>query len=214
MQVVKLGASKVDATTGVPMARAQLDLGDGEVSEYGEIPMLQCLGVTALPAAASPDGSAAEGVVDEELGGLNGTVVGGRDVRSADVAKGLGPGGTAVHSTGADSAKRSQVRCLEDVLALLVGNDSVVSMDRGADLFQIAFGEALIEINGGKIRIVAKGGKAGILIDGESGSLCLFGAQVILGGLNFPPAPGVTNVLYGPAGIAGVPATGVHIVPA
>lgn len=211
-QLVQLGAAQIDPGTHVPMVTAQLPLGGGETAPIGTIPMVQCLGVTSLPAPAT-DAGAAEGVLEEEIGGLNGAVIGARDCRSAAVAVGLGPGGTALHSTGPDAAKRSQVRCIENLLALLIGNDSIISLDRGNDLFQVALGGALIEINHGKIRIVAKGGKAGIMIDGESGSLSLFGAQVILGGLGVPPVSGVTNVLIGPAGMAGVPAVGVHVVP-
>lgn len=209
LQLVELGAAKLDSTSSVPVAHVQLDIGDGEVSDYGEVPMMQCLGVTSLPSAATDTG-AAEGLLDENVGGLNGCVVGGRDARCASVASGLGPGGTALHSTGADNAKRSQVRCIENLLALLVGNDSILSMDRGSDLFQIGFGGAIFEINAGKIRIVAKGGKAGIMID-ESGSVSIFGIQIVLGGLS-APIPGVTNVLVGPAGMAGVPALGVHVL--
>lgn len=167
-QLVKLGASEVAKPTGVPVAHVQLDIGGGESSDYGVVPMLQALGVTAIPAAASDNGDAAEGILVEEIGGLNGAVIGARDARSADVAEGLGPGGTALHSTEEDPSTRAQVRCLPNILAFLIGNDTPITINREKkeavlnlwghqiqiDADSITFTEkdgAYIELKGGKM---------------------------------------------------------------
>lgn len=224
MQIVQLGAAEVDPDTNVPMAHVQLPLGDGEVSDYGNIPIMQCLGVTSLPAPAT-DAGAAEGVIDEELGGLNGTMVGGRDPRSADVAKGLGPGGTALHSTGADASKRSQVRCLEDMLAILIGNDTPIIIDRAAKRATVDLWGTRVEIsqaNGivlcdetGTGMVSLKGGIVTI-----SGTLSLAGG-VSMGGAAAQPLAINTSlqvyltaleVLLGTIAAATVPPTSAAVV--
>lgn len=225
LQLVKMGASEVDPHNSVAVAHVQLDLGDGEVSDYGTVPIIQSLGLTALPAAASDNGDAAEGLLDESVGGLNGAIVGARDVRCADVAKGLGPGGTALHSTGEDASKRSQVRCLEDMLAILIGNDTPIIIDRAAKRATVDLWGTRVEIsqaNGivlcddtGTGMVSIKGGVVTI-----SGTLTLAGG-VSMGGATAQPLAINTSlqvyltaleVLLGTIAAATVPATSAAVV--
>lgn len=208
--ILTLGAAKVDAATGIPMAQAVRDLGkDGSPDEaFGEVPMLPCLGVTSLPAAADDTGHA-EGVILENVGALNGVCVGGRDTRTADVAGQLAPGETCLHSTGPGFDSRAF--CKDQLFAAVVGADVAFVMDRKSGKISLAGFGALIEMTAGHIALAGPGGKCGLLMKSD-GNISVFGVGVTLGGLTGVPVIGVTNAIRGPAGITGSPAANVHLV--
>ncbi len=51
IDVVTLGASKLDDDTGAPLIQAAQPVGDSDedLESFGEVAQIQCLGVTSLP---------------------------------------------------------------------------------------------------------------------------------------------------------------------
>lgn len=134
MDIYTAGASRVtdpDGTNILPVIKTQLqvDPESGDAEDYGEIPLMPCIGVTALPAAPDANG-AAELACVTGVGGFTAVVVGGRDARCVDVVGELRPGESAFHNTGGAATKRSRLICKEDLITLLVGNDSLFLIDR------------------------------------------------------------------------------------
>lgn len=193
-----------------PTVRLLLQGGEDEsdVEDYGDIPLSNALGVTALPAAADDDGSA-EGIA-VEVSSYGYACVGARDTRCSDVVGQLKAGETAVHNTGGDKTKRSRAFFKEDCASIIVGNDVVLMLDRKNKKITITgFGHIfeMSEANG--VTLAPKGGKAGIQMT-EAGSVYLWGANVNLGGRTTPGTP-ANAVIMGPSGITGVPAPNVYI---
>lgn len=210
MDIVTLGASKLDAATSAPVVQAVRETGDDtEAESFGEVPLMCALGVTALPAPATAAGKA-EGVIADG-GSLDGVCVGAWDTRQADVAGALQPGETCLHSTG--EGFDSRVFCKDGVLALVVGNDVVLTLDRAAGKIQIAGFGGIFEMSADGIRMAAPDGKAFIAINTD-GTLNLVGTAVTLGGASTVPVAGVTTAIIGASGMTGVPAPNVHILPA
>lgn len=208
--IVTLGAAKLADATSAPIVQAVRETGkDDEAEAFGEVPLMCALGVTALPAPATAAGRA-EGLVTDG-GSLDGVCIGAWDTRQADVAGALKPGETCLHSTG--EGFDSRVFCKEGVLALVVGNDVVVTLDRAAGKIQIAGFGGIVEMKSSGITLAAPGGKSFIAINAD-GTLNLVGTAVTLGGASTTPVAGVTTAIIGASGMTGVPAPNVHILPA
>lgn len=210
LDIVTLGAAQLDATTKAPVVQAIRENGDdAEAESFGELPMLMALGITALPAPAN-DAGRAEGVV-AAAGSLDGVCIGAWDTRQASVAGALKPGETCTHSTG--EGFDSRIFYKNQVLALVVGDDVVLTLDRAAGKIQIAGFGGIFEMSATGIRLAAPDGKAFIAINAD-GTLNLVGTAVTLGGASTPPVAGVTTAIIGASGMTGVPAPNVHILPA
>lgn len=171
--IYTLGASRVTDPEGnsiPPVCKVTYEI-DPETDtreDWGELPLMFGLGLTALPAPPDDKGWA-EGFCVE--GGIySATCVGARDVRSADVVGELKPGETALHSTGSDKTKRSRVFCKENTLALLVGNDTGLIVDRENGTISIMLkGKVRMQIKDSddSIVAVAKSGKAWLEIKND-----------------------------------------------
>ena len=122
----------------VPISLAQRVIstnadGTRTLEDWGEVNVACSLGITALPAPVGDDGIGAEGLIVENVGGLNGHCVSAWDTRCAEVVGQMSPGDTCLHGTHLDAAKRAKVFCKENLLAMLVGDDLMFSLDNEDD---------------------------------------------------------------------------------
>lgn len=196
--VVDLGASSLSPTTNAVIASCKgSSLDDsGDAPDYGNVTIACGLGIAARPAPADSDGSA-QGFILDDVPGQQGVCVGAFDPRCADTYKRLGPGETAVFSTG--KGYDSRLLCKDQAIALVVGDDTVVNVDRKNEKTSIACGGQLVEVskeNG----ILLRGGGCEIHLSG--GTVAISG-NVVLGGKT-PVTP-----LLGGTPVTPVPAPGV-----
>lgn len=208
------GASRVvnpDGSYTSPVCHMTLEVDkDNDVREdMGEMPLMQALGLTALPAPPDEKGQA-ELVAIENVGGFTACAVGGRDTRCSDVAGKLKAGETCLHNTGGDVSKRARVLLKEDCASIIVGNKTTILVDaKNSKITITGFGH-MFEMSAAQgIVMCAKGGKNGIKLL-EDGSVTIWGTAVNLGGMTSPGTP-ATAVVMGPSGITGVPAPNVFI---
>lgn len=177
-EVVDLGASELNAETGVVWAQckgAPLD-GDGDAPDYGKPPLMCCLGVSGRPYPADERGSA-QGIV-EEVQGLDGAVVAAHDPRAAKVYGEIQPGEHALHSTGPDFDSRFLAK--NQLAVILVGGDYVVTVDRKNKKVAISTPGGIIQVSERDgITLCDASGRGSLRLDG--GVAALMG-NVILGG--------------------------------
>ena len=206
-ELVDAGAAKLDPKTGALLVQCKAApvSEEGDAPDYGDAPVFACLGVTSMPYPADENGGA-QLVVADDIPGVDGAVIGGRDTRSAKIVGNLKPGDTVVHSTGPKQAAQLQLKegKRQAVLASkdTRGQTMVAMLDGVNDKVQIAAFGHIVEVsreNG--ICLVADGGGAGIQI---SGSIVSIFGTVVLGGRT-PTAP----VLAGSP--PGVPSPGVFV---
>lgn len=201
-EIVDLGAASLDDETNAVTYQAKGPTsGEGDDGpDYGSAPVFSCLGVTSLPAPATPDGENAQGVCIE-VPGLDGVIVGARDTRTADVVAKLAPGETCLHSTG--DGFDSRVFCKDGILAMVVGDDVVFSLDRKNQKVSLAaFGHAFQITPTDGLVATDETGKASIQL---KNGLCILTGIVILGGRT-PAAPVIAGV-----SAPGAPMPGVFI---
>jgi hypothetical protein len=207
IDIVTLGAAKIDPETGAVLVQAAQPVGSddtGDVESYGEVPMLQALGLTSVP-YPSTDGGYCEGIVIGGVGGSDGCVAGARDTRTASIAGNAKPGDTILHTTGPNQSAQLQLK--EDKRqAVLVtkksnGEQMLLSLDGNREEMTIAINGAVFQIDkDGGIAIVDSTGKAGLTI--SNGVVNLFG-QLVLGGMTPNPA---LSIMLGP--VTGSPGGG------
>lgn len=212
--IYTLGAARVTDASGsniLPVVKLQLEVDpeSGDAEDFGEVPLMPCLGLTALPAPPDDSGRA-EGLAIEGAGGFTAVVAGARDARCVDVVGKMKSGETCVHNTGGTKETRARAFFKENCASVIVGNDLVLMLDRKNKKITITgFGHIfeLSETNG--VILGAKGGKNGIQLN-EDGSVYIWGTSVNLGGHSTPGTP-ATSVIMGPSGMTGVPAPNVFI---
>jgi hypothetical protein len=191
--IISLGAAKTyEPNTGnysIPQAsiRRVINPNDpSDVEDFGSLPIACALGVTALPAAADETtGACAEGVLIENVGGMNGVVAAAWDVRCSEVAGQMSPGDTALHSTGGTAAKRSRVFCKEDSASIIVGNDMVLTLNRGGEEVTLAAWGNLIQITPDAVKI-SQGTTALAWIEIKGGAISLVGSVNVGGTAALP----------------------------
>lgn len=178
--IVDIGSSRLDGTTNTLVVTAKTapvgasaDSGPG----FGEIPMACALGLTARPAPANQNGNA-QGVVDESLPGANGWVIGARDTRVSKFVGELADGETVLHSTG--DGFDAGVFCKDQLLALVVGDDTALVLDRKERKVTLTAFGCHIEASAENGIVLAQGGA---MLRIKDGVISLVG-QVVLGGLN------------------------------
>ncbi len=213
VDIAILGASHVTAE-GVTVAQAVVPLSDDthDVEPFGEIDLMSCLGVSALPWPQDKTGHA-ECVIARNCGGRDAVGIGGRDTRSSKIVGKMKPGDTVVHSTGPNQAAQLQLK-EEKKQAALVSEDSdghtmMVILDGKNNRIQITGFGNMIELSPTGINIVSVGD---VLINGKTVAIA---GSVILGGLTPNPAMKImTGVGPSPGGAASIPmapAPGVSI---
>lgn len=204
-EFVTLGAARVtDPETGDPCppivrTTVEIEPDTDDREDFGDCPMCCALGVTALPAPAT-DAGHAEGVRVDGAG-ETGAIVGARDTRSAGVVGELSPGDTAVHGTHENDAHRARLFCKDNLLALLVGNDVVFSMDRGTKVITLAaFGQIIQVSDSDGVKIAEKGGAWQQMNGGKTtmgaSSITLAGSCVLGSAAALPPAMATPLVTY------------------
>lgn len=201
LDICTLGAAKINGQTNVMTVEVSRDTGlDDESEPLGTAPMVSCLGVTAMPAPPTAEGHA-EGVTLSPCGPYTTAVIGGADTRSADVVGQLTPGDTALHGTHADADKRASVFCKENLLAILVGNDTAVVIDRENKAITVN------DANGNQVEISKDGGI--MLLESGGAWLQLKGGLVTISGssLNICGAASIGNAAASPVALA-VPTAG------
>lgn len=128
--ICTLGEATLNAQTNVLTIEVSRETGlDDETEPLGTAPMLTCLGVTALPAAPQKSGHA-EGIVMSPCGPYVSAIIGANDTRCAEVYGQSKAGDTCLHNTGGEADTRARVFCKENLVAILVGNDTAVVIDR------------------------------------------------------------------------------------
>ena len=160
LELLALTASRVHPETGVPVATAS----DGQDKENqrssGEIPIIQSLGISALPAEPDND-NYCEGVAVRGLSG-KAAIIAARDARTNGTIFELKPGETCVHATGKDFDARIFFK--DNLVALVVGDDLATVWDRkNGKVTTAAFGH-LTEMSEKQGLSFVEGGGASILM--------------------------------------------------
>lgn len=197
--IVDMGASELSSDNVVVAQCQGSQVDDDEAPDYGEVPVMFGLGFAARPAPADEDGNA-QGIVATSVPGFEAVCVGAFDPRSTETYKELGPGETAVFATGKEY--NSRLLCKDQQIAMVVGDDTIIAIDRRGSKIAISGFGATIELSRQGGIVLAQGGAAIIM---RGGTISLVG-NVVLGGLT-PSAP---VMAVSPAG-APVPAPGVFV---
>jgi hypothetical protein len=211
LDIVTLGASELNSTTSVATVEISRQFGqDGESEPIGNAPLIQCLGITALPAEPDENGHA-EGVALSPCGSYTSGVIGGTDTRCADIVGKLGPGETCVHNTGGTADTRSRLLLKENMASIILGKGkAIVICDAKNNAITITgFGRIFEMSDANGIVLGGKNGKGGIRID-DDGNVTIWGTSVNLGGATTAGTT-ATAVMMGASGMVAVPAPNVYI---
>ena len=183
-----LNEGKRSPATNAPLASCGDRVGDDPADQepLGDVPLMPCLGVTAIPYPPDAQGGA-EGVVLEGVGGLPGVCVAAWDTRTFAIAGNASPGDTIVHTTGPSRAAQLQLKETKKQAVLVTrgsdGKQMMLTLDGTNDVVQVlAFGN-IIEV--GKRGISLNVGNSGIDITDDG--VTIRGANVVLGGFAVPP---------------------------
>jgi hypothetical protein len=202
----ELGAASIE--NGVLSARCKggaVDE-DGTAPDYGAIPMMCALGVTAVPYPPTKEG-AAEGKISHDVPGLNGVIDAARDTRTAAAIGNPKPGTSILHSTGPQQA--AQVQCIEDtrMVALLTKGDDgktmMLLLDGSKSEFQLTLNGFILKVekNGDFSMLNASG--AGIIAQGSNVG---FGGTLNVGAGGAPPGSTLLcGIAPSPGGVASLP---------
>jgi hypothetical protein len=211
LEIVKLGTSKLNSSTKAAQWQAVNDVGTepGDSEDFGDVDVIQCLGVTSLPWPADDLGFA-EGVIVRNCGNRNAIALGARDIRVAGAIGNSKPGDTIVHSTGPNQAAQLQLKEEKRQVVLYTKDSEGVGMvavlDGKNDQIQIAAFGMIFEMSKAN----------GIKIDnGEGAAIILQGQDIFLNGNVHHPGipPGMSLMCGPPTGSPGGPAS-VPMVPA
>lgn len=214
--LVDIGSARRDPKTNTVLVQAKsTQIGDkpDEAPGFDDAPVFGVIGLTAVPAAADHRGNA-QALVDENVPGHNGVITSMRDARAAGIVQELGPGETAVHSTG--DGFDSLVLLKKQMVALMVGTDCALILDRENQKFVVSIGGVHFEMGPANGITMTTGQGATIQLFGTIASIM---GQVVLGGrvptfqipyLSVPQQPLIG--MPGPQGAQiGLPAAGVFI---
>ncbi len=208
MELVDIDTTRLDEDTNVLLATAKAPpTGDDpdDAPSYDDVPISGQLGVTARPYRKTDDGNA-QGVLDDRIPGANGWITSIRDTRefAAKVVEELGEGEVGLHSVapGFDS----RVFCKDQMVALIVGDDAALVIDRKSKRFTFTGFSGHFECSEQAGIVLAHGG-ASITI--ANGKIAITAGTVVLGGTTPNPAQ---CIMLGP--IAGQNASPVPMVPA
>ena len=180
--VCTINTSKL-AENKLPLIQATVPItsDENDYESFGEVASYQALGVTALPAAPTSEGSA-EGIILRDVGNFNGAIVGARDGRCSGVVASMQPGDTVLHSCDPQAKAQVRVHANRQIAMVTEGTDGKTMLqllDGKNDKITITAFGGLIEMTPDGISIVAPGSKASILLRGDQISLL---GKVQLGG--------------------------------
>lgn len=210
LTICNISSAEFDPDTNASLVRATVDV-TGEVGDdehFGDLPVFGTLGVTSVPAPINDQGRA-EGLMVRGLEGLDGAILGGRDVRSTRVYAALQPGDTALHATDAAASAQFQAKANRQAVIATKdssGNTMTCALDGKNNKVQIAAFGALFEIDKAKDRvfICTPGGGASIVMSGSV--ISLVGTVVLGGAIPFAPVHSGAGV-----GTTSIPSPGVFI---
>ncbi len=171
IEIVKLGSSKLNDKTKSAQWQATNEISEeaDDAENFGDIDVLQGLGLTSMPWPADGD-KYAEGAVIRNCGNRNGICIGARDTRSASALGNVRPGDTIIHSTGPNQA--AQVQCKEDKRQVVLftkdssGKGMVVMLDGKNDQIQLQGFGMIFEMSKENGIKIDTGGGASILMQG------------------------------------------------
>lgn len=172
IELVVLDGVTLDAKTGAPLVSAKQPFLD-ETEDFGDAPLMQCLGVSSAPYGVTDSGFC-EGVIVTGAGARDAVCIGGRDTRTAKIIGKLSPGDTVVHSTGPNQAAQLQLKEKKKQAVLCTkgsdGKQILLSLDGKNDKVTLAaFGLAFNFDNATKtISLMSANGQNGLVI-GNSG---------------------------------------------
>jgi hypothetical protein len=198
--IVDIGAASLDPETGMVVAQCKgAEVEGGEAPDYGALNLMFGLGFAAVPAPANENGNA-QAVLLDDCPGQDGVCVGAVDSRTTQTYYELGPGETAVFSTG--EGFDSRILFKDQLVAIVVSDDVAIVIDRkNKKITTAAFGmvDEMSDANG---RVMTdETGKASIQL--KNGVISLTGT-VVLGGRT-PTSP------VGLPGAPSLPAPGVFV---
>ncbi len=193
--LVNLGAAELDPATKALRVQCKGEPvdEDGTAPDYGMAAAFCALGLTVKPWPADKNGSA-EGIAATDVPGMDGALVGARDVRCANVVGNLKDGDVCLHSVGPQHKAQIQLKETKRQVAVLSedsdGETQMILLDGTANKYTVAVSGAVIEID--------KKGVASIIAADGSGLVVGNGGVRILGKLTVGnPQPGFT-IMMGP----------------
>jgi hypothetical protein len=191
--LVDISAASLDPQTNavrVQAKSAQIGGTEDDAPGFDDAPLFGALGIAAVPWPKDERGNA-QAVVDESIPGYNGVITGMRDARAAGIVQELGPGETAIHSTGPDFD--SVVFLKKQMLALMVGDDMAFVMDRDAKKITLTAFGMVLEFSPAQ-GITLTNGQATMQMFGPLISLAapsvVLGGRVPLAPVLYPSVPG------------------------
>lgn len=198
IQLVRLNNGFLAARTNAPQVSCFDVAGasDDDQEPFGDVPIMQCLGVSSLPAPPTSDGHA-EGILVEGVGGLPGIVVAAWDTRTFSLFGRLDAGDTVLHSTGPNQA--AQVLCKEEKRQVILatkddsGEGAMVLVDgknRKIQLLGWGLSIELSDANG----IVLEAGSCRLMVHPDNGVTIQGG--ITLGGV--AAMPGMSMAIAAP----------------
>lgn len=202
LEIVTLDTSKQDDTTKAALISAKLPVtGDDDVEEFGDLPLMQCLGVTSFPYGKTEAGYC-EGVVAHGVGARDGVVLGARDTRTAKIVGNGKPGDVVVHTTGPNQAAQLQLKETKKQAVLVTkgsdGKQILLSLDGNTDKVTIAAFGMCFEMNKQNQSIA-------LMVNGSTGIVITQAGVQILGPLLI--GSGKTSLLAG----TGSPIPGIFV---
>jgi hypothetical protein len=187
-ELIDIGTAKRDPKTNTVLVQAkgaQIGQTADDAPGFDDAPIFGALGITAIPWKADDRGNA-QGIADTGIPGHNAVITSIRDARAAGVVEELGPGETAIHSTGPDFDSRVFLK--KQSAAIMVGDDCAVVMDRENKRFTVSCFGMHFEMSAAN-GITLTTGPATIQLSGPVASIM---GQVVLGGRT-----PIATVLYG-----------------
>lgn len=206
--LVDISGSKLDERTNallVSCKSAPMGEDANDAPGFEDAPMFGSGCVTGRPWPKDGRGMA-QAIVDRALAGSSGVVTGWRDARVSDVVAQLGEGEGCLHSTGPGFDSRVFVK--DQLVSIVVGNDTTITVDRKNKKISIAgFGATFQISESSGISMACEGS-----LFQMKGGVTVITGQVVLGGRS-PTAPvqfGLVPVVGGVGG-ASNPAPGVFV---
>ncbi len=174
IEIVTLDGVTIDPTSGAPLVSAKQPItGDDDVEDFGDAPLMQCLGVSSAPYGKTDDGYC-EGVIAAGAGSRDAVCLGARDTRTAKIIGKLAPGDTVVHTTGPNQAAQLQLKEAKKQAVLVTkgtdGKQILLVLDGKNDKVTLsAFGMAFnFDKSTKTISLMSANGQNGLVI-GDSG---------------------------------------------
>ena len=178
---------------------------EGSEPDYGQVPAMCSLGVTAYPYRRTKEGNAQAIVVDAP--GFAGVAIGMRDTRTAGVVGRMEEGDTCVHSTGPKQAALLLLKEKKSIVGLITktirgAKTMMFVLDGLKQIAQLTHAGAILEINKKGDISLLNGSGVGLLIQGKNVHVI---GNLVAGKGNPPSYFACMNVPVSPGGIATVP---------